>query len=477
MKTKKQLGIFSALFVAMGATIGTGIVVTQGSILTTTGSVLISLIGWVIAGLLIVPQMMVQGEMVSAYPDAGGPYVFYKKARLKSMSFMYGWSYAIWGWPFSIAFRGYITFTFLNFFIGSIIGYAPFDAWTLRAFTALTIIVFGAINYFSVKIGTIVNNFLSIGKLGLMFLIITVAFLGFNGGNFSGEIAKKVIGDGNIVLIWFKGIMLSVALAIWSYNGINTIAYMAPEFKNARRNLPIIMIGGALIIIAIYALFVIAIGGLLSANDAINQGIKPDNIVLEALKTLNFKWVTSTLIFLLFILSLSTVFTFTKVAPRLPYAMAQDGLFFKSFAKINKYNTPGIAIIFNTLFAALLSFIPYPIEFIVVFFTFGTAINNFMISLTILRCQKNADYKPIYRIKNRKLVLTLTILSCTFIAGSGLYTAITHINKEWWFIFAPFSSLVIIFSAFPVYAIWQKIKNRKVARMQTSLAINEVKKL
>ncbi len=475
MKSKKQLGIFSALFVALGATIGTGIVITQGSIVKATGSILISLIGWIIAGLLIVPQMMVQAEMVSAYPEAGGPYVFFKKARLKNMSFMYGWAYAIWGWPFSIAFRSYLTFIFLDTLIKSLTNFGGFDPWILRTISALTIIAFGMINYFSVKMGTAVNNILAMGKIALMLLIIFVAFSNFNGANFSGDIAKSIIGDhNNIVLIWFKGIAISVALAIWSYNGINSIAYMAPEFKNAKRNLPIIMISGALIIIAIYALFVVAIGGLLSASDAINKGIVDENVVSEALKKFNVKWITDTLILLLFVLSISTVFTYTKVAPHLPYAMAKDGLFFKSFDKLNKYNTPGLAIIFNTLFAALLSFIPYDVKFTVVFFTFGTATVNFLISLTILRCSKNVDYNPVYQIKHRKFVLSCSILSCILVAASGVYTSILEISNNLLFIFAPIASLAILTSAFPVYTIWQKIQNKKANTLEKTL-IDQIK--
>ena len=137
-----------------------------------------------------------------------------------------------------------------------------------------------------------------------------------------------------------------------------------------------------------------------------------------------------TLVFLIFVLSLSTVFTFTKVAPRLPYAMAQDQLFFKSFSKISKYNTPGIAILANTGLSALLSFVPFGTDFIVIFFTFGTAIMNLLISLVILKCAKNVDYNPIYKIKHRILVLTCSILSCTFVAVSGFYTAFSTISTN-----------------------------------------------
>lgn len=459
MQSKKQLGLFSALFVAMGATLGTGIVLTYGSILSATGSILISLAGWIIAGLLIIPQMMIQGEMTSAYPHAGGPYAFFKQAKLKPASFMYGWCYAIWGWPFSIAFRAYVTFQFLDFLIQVLTGTkgAFFDPWILRTIAASAIIVFGILNYYSVKISALVNNILTISKIALLLLIIIVAFSAFNSNNFSWAIAQQVLSQGSPAYLWFKGLAFSVALAIWSYNGINTIAYMAPEFKNAQKTLPLVMILGTIIITVIYALFVIALGGLLSASQAINalnNGLGEDQIALLAIKQLHLEWIAITLIFLIFILSLSTVFTFTKIAPRLPYAMAKDGLFFKSFGKLNANNIPGLAIVFNTVFAALLTFIPYNTSFMLIFFTSGTAIMNLFISLVILKCWKNLDYKPLYKIKAPRLILTFSILSCLFVAGSGYYTAFSSISQNWWLIWAPICSLLTMSSAYPVYYGW-----------------------
>lgn len=470
---KPQLGLFSAIFVALGSTLGTGIIITHGSILATAGSIAIALIGWIIAGLLTIPQMMIQAEMVSAYPETGGPYVFFKKAKLKPVAFMYGWCYGIWGWPFSIAFRAFITFQFLDMLIrfttNSDINNFFLNPWILRTFACITIIIFGLVSYFSVKMGAIINNILTILKIGLLLIITTVAFTGFNSDNFNSRMINTLVGNQSTIELWFKGLTFAIALALWGYNGINAVAYMASEFKNPQKNLPIAMILSAIIITIIYALFVISMGGLLNVNEIINKN--PDNISSIAIDKLNMKWVTLVLIFMLFILSLSSVFTAIKFAPRLPYAMAKDKLFFDIFARISpKWNSPSIAILANTFLAALLSFIPYTTKFIVIYFTFGAGLMNFFITLVILWCWKNKDYHPKYRMRFPILMLCLSITACFFAVGSGFYTSFKDIdNDNWILILAPVLSILSMISAYPVYYIWNyyynkpnnKLKNRK----------------
>lgn len=467
---KRKITLFGAIFFALGSTLGTGIVATYGSVLVTTGSILISLIGWIIAGLLVIPQMIIQSEMVSAFPQAGGPYIFFKKAELKSVSFMYGWCYGIWGWPFSIAFRAYLTSLFFDLLLRNVmnIDYSFFNPWILRFFAFITIIIFGLISYFSVKWGTIVNNILTILKLLLFILFICIVFSKFNSSNFNIEITNILVGDDlNKVEIWFKGITFSIGLSIWSYNGINTVSYMAGEIKNPQKNLPLAMILSSVIIITLYSLFVISVGGLLAASEAINlvnNGTSPDNLIFIAVKKLNIKFVVVMLMILIFILSLGSVFTAIKFSPRLLYAMAKDNLFFTSFGKISKkWGSPSIAIILNTLIAGLLVFIPFNTKFIVIYFSFGTGLMNFFITLVIIKLWKNKDYNPTYKIRWKIFVLFLSIIGCIFAACSAFYTSIIDIQKNWILILAPLCSLITMVSAFPIYYIWKKYyqKNAK----------------
>jgi len=327
--------------VAIGSCIGSGIFVTPSQIAGLIPSSVLILLVWALGGVIALTGALTFGELGSLFPRAGGIYVFLKEAYGGWLGFLYGWAYLVIITSGSIAVLALAFTHYLSFFI-------PMgNTWKIIA-TIITITTLTALNVFRAKFGEIFSNiFTGLKILGILLIIGFGFFFGNSDLSFKDISLPAMSGSG------LSAFGVALTGVLFSYGGWQHASFLAGETKNPSRNVPIAMITGALVVTLIYLLVNTSYMLLLPVSTIISS----EKVAAEAVSTV----LPSGGMLVAGIIAISTVGTigiYTLSAPRIYYAMASDGLFFKSIAKVHpSFRTPVNAIIAQSAWSiALLLF-------------------------------------------------------------------------------------------------------------------------
>jgi basic amino acid/polyamine antiporter, APA family len=364
-KLAKELTLYGLTMVAIGSCIGSGIFVTPSQIAGLIPSPLLILAVWITGGIITLTGALTLGELGAIFPQAGGIYVFLKEAYGSWLGFLYGWAYLLIITSGSIAVLSLAFSYYLSFFI-------PMnDAG--KIFTSIaTISILTILNIIRAKFGEMFSNiFTGLKIIGILIIICVGIFYG-----------NKDISFSNISFPSFKNSSISgfgVALigVLFSYGGWQHASFLAAETKNPSKNIPAAMITGAIVVTIIY-LLVNASYMLLLPLDAITSSEK---VAAEAVSTIlpfGGKLVAA----IIAVSTLGTIGIYTLSSPRIYYAMAEDGLFFKSISSVHPvFKTPVNAIIIQSVWAIVLllfwktfeNLITYTVSVDWIFFTLAAA--------------------------------------------------------------------------------------------------------
>lgn len=407
---KRQIGLWSAIAIVIGTTIGSGIFRSPAGIADRLPGPLPLLAIWVAGGLFALCGALSLSEVASAYPRTGGVYVFIKEGFGRLPAFLFGWA------EFTIiraAAVGAISITFAEYFLRSIgidPSLPPNDTYA-RYVAAVAIIAMGTVNIMGVRWGTLVLNVTTIAKYGgLLFIILVALALGLpkTGGHFT-----PALPPGSFSISAFGLALVSV---LWAYDGWADLSMTAGEVKNPERNLPRALIGGTLAIIAIYLLANLAYLAVLPIEEIRRSRLVAADVAQRVMGQPGVVFVGVTVM-------LSTFGTLTGsllTAPRIFYAMAEDGLFFRSVAKVHPvYHTPHVAIAINialgVIFVLVRTFEQLADAFvtaIVPFYALAVA------SLFVLR--RRPTYRPAFRVPGYPFVPILFVASTLYLLVNAL---------------------------------------------------------
>ena len=440
----RKLGFWSALAIAVGTTVGSGIFVSSGDVAKAAGSPSISILAWIIGGVIAIPQVMVLAELSTAYPQNGSGYVYLNKAGWRPLGFLYGWA-TFWALDppsisiMALAIVSYVA-TFLPFFSGvpgKLLGIA-------------IILIITSIHYRSVKEGGLFQVIITAVKIIPFLIVIVLGLMYMNPGNFAytpttGTVKTSLIGG--------------VSATTWAYTGMAAICFMAGEFKNPGKVLPRALISSVFIVLALYTLLAVCVIGLMpfekliSTNAAVSEAVK----YIPGLSDIASSFVAVTAIIVI-LGSLSSCIMFQ---PRLEYAMAKDGLFFQRFAKVHpKYETPSFSIIVQVTYACILVMFSN-LTALLGYFTLIQLVINILDFAAVYKCRKRDDYKPVYRMPAWRLTTILAILGASWLAW-GTFTW-----APWQGMAAAF---IVIATGLPVYFYWEKKYGSKIEKDSNSVA-------
>ncbi len=444
---KRQIGLFSAVMLISGDMIGTGIFISTGVIAETLPSPGGVLLVWILGGLLALTGALSCAELSASLPYAGGDYNYIKEAYGKLMGFLSGWSSFLVTFSGAIAFLA-VTFNgFMAFFfpvLGSQQAFfsAALPGLTINVtagtlFSILVVALISTLHCMGVRQGTLAQNVLSIFKIGsLLAIVIFGAFFG------KGETAHFTP-----LFDWGKISNFSVFAAafipvIFAYSGWNAVIYIAGEVTNPERNLPRALLRANLIVIALY----LAINLVYLYAVPVTE-MKGALRVSEVATTALFGYQTSAWITAIITISiLGALNAVTMLGPRIYYAMARDGVFFRGLAQVHPtLNTPMNAIILQAVWSC----------FLIVTGTFGTLFTYVSVIITlfsaltvgsviVLRWKKPELNRP-YKLWGYPLVPILFIIAHLWI----VWGSVTE---------KPFDSLVGVFIVglgIPAYMIWR----------------------
>src|SRR6185503_11775902 len=236
----RQLGLWSAIAVVVGITIGSGIFRTPASVTNRLPGPLPLFGVWVAGGVTALCGALTLAEVAGAFPETGGIFVFIRNGFGRLPAFLFGWAeLAI----IRAAAVGAIATTFAEYFL-RVLGFdpstAPYSNY-VHYVAAGAIAVIAALNYVGVRWGSLIQNLTAVAKyVGLMFIVIAAIVIGIpkTGGHFT-----PAAPPGSFGIAPFGLALVSV---LWAYDGWADLAFISGEVKDPGRNLPRALIWGTL---------------------------------------------------------------------------------------------------------------------------------------------------------------------------------------------------------------------------------------
>jgi APA family basic amino acid/polyamine antiporter len=358
----RRLGLTSAIMVVVGSVVGSGIFLTPQSIAAVVQVPGVMIFVWILTGLLTLAGALTNAEIASEITDAGGQYVFFRVLYGNLTAFLYGWTTFIVYQTGSIAAIAVAFARYFGYFV-DLPHFSPeLEAWKIPligniaplADIGVKLVAIGAImllagiNYFGVHFGGYVQNlftFLKVAAIG------AIVLLAFTVGHGSTEHFFPLWGppqNGEFL----AGIGVAMIATLWSYDGWNSLTYLAGEIKEPQKNIPRALVFGTIAVIVIYVLTNLAYLYILPIGE-----IAKSNLVAADVMERILSGYGGALISLAVMISTFGTLNGTSMATaRVFFAMAKDKLFFKKMGHVHpQYRTPGKSLLIQGVWASLLT--------------------------------------------------------------------------------------------------------------------------
>ena len=358
----RKLGLFDSIMVSVGIVIGSGIFLTTGIMAKSIPSAGLILLAWFVGGLLTLAGALTYAELGAAMPEAGGQYVYLREAYGPIAGFLFGWIlflvYMTGGIAaLALAFAEYTGYFIPSLGTGNIILEIDVSAlsnsfhYTLSAGQIAgvgIILVLSVFNFIGVGLGKLIQNVFTVIKIGILVAIILLGFAIGKGSPPDLSLNPMGMDFGSILM----GFGVSLVAVAWAFDGWNNVNFVAGEIKNPKRNLPLALIIGTLGITFLYVL----VNYVYLYALPIQETVGVVRIAERATGAL-FSASTGALISALVMVSVFGALNGSVlVGPRVYYAMAMDGLFFRRVAHVHRrFRTPGFSILIQAVWASLLT--------------------------------------------------------------------------------------------------------------------------
>ncbi|HVR73136.1 MAG TPA: amino acid permease [Planctomycetota bacterium] len=339
----RVLGAWSAASILIGSIIGSGVFIKPKTVAAALPSPGWILACWIAAGVLALIGSLIFAELGSVYPGAGGQYTYLRESFGKLTAFLFGWTNLLIINSASIAALAVISAQYFFNLLPEGSRPAADSHWVSTA-SVIFIVLLTAANSIGVRWGAAIQNILTITKLAAIALVISGIFHPekTSWSNLSPFWNIRGASPDADILAGFKGAFIAI---FWAYDGWYLLSFSGGEIKNPRRNIPLGFILGILVVIAVYAaanLSYLLVMDLGEMKDVERLG----GVAAEVTSRLYGE--VGLLLFSVGIIgsTLGAANGNFLTGPRLSYAMARDGLFFRAFGRIHpRFLTPLSAIV------------------------------------------------------------------------------------------------------------------------------------
>lgn len=493
----KGLGLTSSTMLVMGSMIGSGIFIVSAEIAREVNSPALLIGAWMVTGFMTIVGALSYGELAAMMPRAGGQYVYLREALGPLWGFLYGWTLFLVIQTGTIAAVGVAFGKFLGVFFPSIsssnwivhfwkvppihvgpmvLGNMDVGLSTQNLTAILLVIVLSVINIFGIKTGAIIQNIFTAAKVSALFgLVLLGVFLGRNiqalAANFHGNFwhnaslgAMHDIGGG-VLVSTLTVLAVAQVGSLFSADAWNNVTFTAGEVKNPSRNLPLSLAMGTGVVIALYIgcnfiyLNVLPLEGIRNGATILERGIKyaTEDRVATAVMTQMFGSLGGLLMAVAIMLSSFGCNNGLILAgARVYYAMAKDGLFFRSVAKLNpSYKTPVVSLMAQMVWTCVLcisgsynQLLNYVIFAVLVFYVLT------IMGLFVLRRTHPNAVRP-YRAIGYPVLPAIYIVMAVFID----VVLLRYMPQFTW------PGLMIVLLGIPVYFAWSRASRQATANL------------
>ncbi len=490
----KGLGLFSSTAIVMGSMIGSGIFIVSADIARLTGSPALLIGAWLVTAVMTIIGALSYGELAAMMPRAGGQYVYLREALGPMWGFLFGWTLFLVIQTGTIAAVGVAFGKFLGVFFPLVssthwllhLGHVPalhvgpmvlgnmeIGLNTANLCGVVITLVLTVVNIFGVRLGALVQNIFTTAKtLALLALVLFGLALGRNGGaiaaNFRGHafwvnagwhtLHPLAAGSGGAVTL--VGIFTVLAVvqtgSLFSADAWNNVTYTAGEVENPKRNLPLSLILGTGIVLALYLasnlvyLYALPLHGDPHGATNLARGIQyasEDRVATAVLEQIFSHYGAYLMAAAILISTFGCANGLILAGSRVYYAMSCDGLFFKATAKLHpRYKTPVASLLIQAVWTCVLcisgsygQLLDYIICAELIFYMLTIA------SVFVLRRRLPDAPRP-YR------ALGYPVLPAVYIAMAAWICLVLLRYKPQY----TWPGLLIVLLGIPVYAVWSR---------------------
>jgi amino acid transporter len=325
----RHLGLWSAVAVLVGSTIGSGIFRVPASVaerLQDPGPVLLA---WVLGGVIALFGALTLAELAGAMPRSGGVFAYILEAFGPLPAFLFGWSELAVIRASALGAIATIFAEYLGYFI-------PLTPFQVRLIAAAGVVSVGLLNYLGVSRASVVMNLVTILKYGALAVL---GLLAFSAGSGSWDHFSPAWGSGlNLSLTGTALIAI-----MWTYDGWADLSFMGGEVKNPGRTLPMALIIGTAGILAIYLLLNLAYIYLVPLPEMAKSPLIAATAA-ERIPLLG-RYAGGIISLVVMVSCFGTLHGSMMTGPRIFFAMADRGLFFQTIARVSpRYQSPSVAI-------------------------------------------------------------------------------------------------------------------------------------
>lgn len=470
---QKSLTLFDSTAIVAGSMIGSGIFIVSADIARQVGSPGWLMMVWIITGVLTIFAALGYGELAGMFPKAGGQYIYLKEAYNPLTGFLYGWTLFLVIQTGTIAAVAMAFAKFLGVIIPWIsdsvtwiqIGFFKFGPVQVVAIASLAFLTW--VNTRGIKAGKRIQNPFTSVKVLLLILFILIGLI-FAANNGALELNTKVfwdasrVQDGQTVPLAGFALIAAIGMAmvgsLFSSDAWNNITFTAGEVINPRKNIPLSLFLGTMIVTVLYLLAnlvyitVLPVAGNPEGADVVARGMQyavDDRLATAAIHGV---FGASAAIIMAGFIVISTFGCNNGLilsGARVYYAMAQDGLFFEKAGKLNRKGVPKNGLILQGIWASILclsgtygQLLDYVIFAVLIFYVLT------IIGLFILRLKKPDLERP-YK------AFGYPLIPMTYIVLALFVMIILLIYKPLY----TWPGLIIVLLGIPVFYQWKK-KNR-----------------
>ncbi len=431
----RSLTLLQAFAVIVGTVIGSGVFMNLPMVAREAGNPWTGAWIWLAGGILWVPQVLVLAEMGTAYPDQGGPYRFLVKAGSPFLGFLYTWTAFLTSDTPTITIVGLLAASAASAFVPALA-----HPWASRIFAGTLILAFAWIQTQGVRLGSRLQVILTAFKLLPLLALVVLALFVPGPSHLAGP------GQAGESRSLFATLSAGTSTTLWAYAGFLNILYMAGEVKRPSRNIPLALVGSLLFITAAYVSIHLAACSLVPYDRILE--VPPDGYLNPFAYIPGIARVSGPLFHLAFLVSmLALLNALVMTQPRLEYATAKDGLFFRPFALLHPRRlTPNHSIWIQAVLAVLL-FSLGDVQALVGYFTLSYVLQNALVYGALFFLPSRPGYAPSFRLKGSRAWAALAVATQVYVACG----TVAAFPKG-----ALLACAALILSGFPAYLAFRK---------------------
>ena len=444
----RRLGLWSAVAVLVGSTIGSGIFRTPAGVAQKIDDVPLFLLAWVVGGVVVLCGALTYSELAAAFPRSGGVYVFVRESFGKLPAFLFTWAELWVIRPGAFGAIGITASAYTLRTLGAdpaaiVANVGPLDIRAEQLLGAGYIILVGTVNFFGIHRGAVLQNVSTAFKVGALALLVVVGFaLGTPSTGFpaDGIFAQRAA-------VGLSPFLLAMVAILWAYDGWADLAFVGGEVRDPQKTLPRALLIGTATVVVLYLganlvyLYLIPIQEMkqaeLVAADVARLSIGAAGVVVVSAA-----------------IAVSTFGTLNgsmMTAPRIFFAAAEDRLIPAVIARVNpRHQSPAAAVVLMTVmgttFIMIRTFTELADQFIIGIWPFYALA---VAGVFVLR-RTRPDLERPYRTWGYPVVPVVFLVAALFLLGNYLVRETVSFAVD----------IGIILSGVPAYFLWQWWRDR-----------------